>query len=98
MEFLRKHCNVNRNRGPFHFRAPSKIFWRTVRGMLPHKTHRGKDALNRLKCFEGIPAPYDKQQRKVVPSALRELKLKPRRTVSRIKIKIIINNRDLVGL
>lgn len=33
MSFLRKRCNVNPARGPFHFRAPSKIFWKTVRGM-----------------------------------------------------------------
>jgi large subunit ribosomal protein L13Ae len=50
--------------------------------MIPHKTKRGKEALERLKCFEGIPAPYDKQKRVVVPSALRVLKLKPRRTVN----------------
>lgn len=30
--FLRKRMNTNPNRGPFHFRAPSRIFWRTVRG------------------------------------------------------------------
>ena len=36
------------SRGPFHFRAPSKIFWRTVRGMLPHKTAKGAAALGRL--------------------------------------------------
>ena len=35
--------------GPFHLRAPSRIFWRTVRGMLPHKTKRGAEGLNRLK-------------------------------------------------
>lgn len=34
MSFLRKRCNVNPARGPFHFRAPSKIFWKTVRGKL----------------------------------------------------------------
>lgn len=32
MSFLRKRCNVNPARGPFHFRAPSKILWKTVRG------------------------------------------------------------------
>lgn len=34
MSFLRKRCNVNPARGPFHFRAPSKILWKTVRGNL----------------------------------------------------------------
>lgn len=73
--------------GPFHFRAPSKIFWRTVRGMIPHKTARGAAALERLKTFEGVPPPYDHQKRVVVPQALRVLRLKPGRkycTVGRL--------------
>lgn len=32
MAFLRKRCNVNPARGPFHYRAPSKILWKTIRG------------------------------------------------------------------
>lgn len=79
LKFLRRRCNVKPARGPFHLRAPSRIFWRTVRGMLPHKTKRGMEALNRLKVFEGIPPPYDKQKRMVVPCALRVLRLKPGR-------------------
>ena len=50
---------TNHNRGPFHYKAPSRIFWRVVRGMLPHKISRGAEALNRLKVFEGVPPPYD---------------------------------------
>ena len=49
--------------------------------MIPHKTKRGSEALNRLKVFEGIPAPYDKKKRMVVPCALRVLRLKPGRKV-----------------
>lgn len=79
LSFLRKRCNVNPARGPYHFRAPSKILWRTVRGMLPHKTKRGSLALDRLKMFEGVPPPYDRKKRMVVPSALRVLRLNPRR-------------------
>lgn len=63
------------------------MFWRTVRGMIPHKTARGKAALERLKTFEGVPAPYDKKKRVVVPQALRVLRLKPGRkycTVGRL--------------
>merc|ERR1712024_374602 len=48
LKFLRLRCNVKPLRGPFHFRAPGKIFWRTVRGMVPHKTERGKAALKTL--------------------------------------------------
>ncbi|KAK8381320.1 hypothetical protein O3P69_018424 [Scylla paramamosain] len=79
LSFLRKRCNVNPKRGPFHFRAPAKIFQRCVRGMLPYKTKRGEEALKRLKSFEGVPPPYDKSARKVVPDALRIMRLKPGR-------------------
>lgn len=35
--------------------------------MIPHKTARGAAALERLKVFEGVPPPYDKQKKMVVP-------------------------------
>ncbi|XP_054163576.1 60S ribosomal protein L13a-like [Oppia nitens] len=79
LSFLRKKCNVNPSRGPYHYRAPGKIFWRVVRGMLPHKTKRGNKALDNLRVVEGIPPPYDKKKRMVVPSALRIVRLNPRR-------------------
>ena len=47
--------------------------------MIPHKTARGAAALERLKVFEGVPPPYDKKKRVVVPQALRVLRLKPGR-------------------
>uniref|UniRef100_A0A194AQ84 Large ribosomal subunit protein uL13 n=1 Tax=Pinctada fucata TaxID=50426 RepID=A0A194AQ84_PINFU len=77
LKYLRLRCNVKPTRGPFHFRAPSRIFYKAIRGMLPHKLTRGKEALARLKVFEGIPPPYDKQKRMVVPSALRVNRLNP---------------------
>merc|ERR1712200_77497 len=76
LDFLRKRTNTKPSHGPFHFRAPSRIFWRTVRGMIPHKTERGKDALKRLQTFEGVPPPYDKKKLMVIPSALKVLRLK----------------------
>ncbi|XP_051004450.1 60S ribosomal protein L13a isoform X3 [Acomys russatus] len=79
LAFLRKRMNTNPSRGPYHFRAPSRIFWRTVRGMLPHKTKRGQAALERLKVLDGIPPPYDKKKRMVVPAALKVVRLKPTR-------------------
>lgn len=77
--FLRKRTATNPKRGPIHFHAPSKIFWRTVRGMIPHKTARGKAAMARLKVFDGMPHPYDKVKKMVLPEALRILRLRPNR-------------------
>jgi len=73
--YRKKRMNTNPKKGPYHFTQPSRMFWRVVRGMLPHKTTRGKAAFERLKCFEGIPAPYDKVKRAVVPEALKIARL-----------------------
>lgn len=32
LKYLRLRCNVKPSRGPFHFRAPSKMFYKAVRG------------------------------------------------------------------
>merc|ERR1712039_733834 len=82
--FKRKHTNSNPRHGPFHQRAPSKILWRTIRGMVPHKTPRGAAALDRLKCFEGMPHPYDRKKRMVMPCALKVLRLRPERRFCRL--------------
>lgn len=82
--FRRKRCSTNPKYGPIHFKSPSKMFWRSVRGMIPHKRAHGAEALRRLKVFEGVPAPYDTVRKVVVPSALKVLRLKP--TSNNIKI------------
>merc|ERR1712168_1322485 len=83
-EYLRKRMNTKPSKGPYHFRCPSKCLFKVVRGMIPQKTKRGMEALNRLKVFDGIPDPYDRQKRMVIPSALRVLKLKPGRKYCQI--------------
>lgn len=77
--FMRLRHNTNPVRGPFHYRSPARIFWRTVRGMIPHKTYRGKQALARMQSFEGVPEPFDKKKRMVVPNALKVLHVKTNR-------------------
>mmetsp|Transcript_23281 Transcript_23281/g.45199 ORF Transcript_23281/g.45199 Transcript_23281/m.45199 type:complete len:196 (-) Transcript_23281:1670-2257(-) len=67
----KKRTNTNPKRGPFHFHSPSQIFWKMVRGMLPHKTKKGTSALMKLKVFEGLPDPFNRMKRFVIPTALR---------------------------
>jgi large subunit ribosomal protein L13Ae len=83
-KFLQHRGNTNPKRGPIHYRSPARILWRTIRGMMPHKKERGQAALERLKVFEGIPHPYDRMKRVVVPAALRVLRLKPGRKYCRL--------------
>merc|ERR1712226_1525196 len=94
LSFLRKRCNVNPARGPYHHRAPSRIFFRAVRGMLPHKTHRGENALHQVKPFEGIPPMYAKRRRVVVPSAMTVVCLKPGRKYQNV-VKALETKRKL---
>jgi len=83
-KFLQHRGNTNPKRGPIHYRSPARILWRTIRGMMPHKKERGQASLERLKVFEGVPHPYDKMKRVVVPAALRVLRLKPGRKFCRL--------------
>jgi len=53
--------------------------------MLPHKTSRGAHALARLQTYEGVPPPYDRRKRVVVPQALRVLRLAPGRSFCLLK-------------
>merc|ERR1712232_386395 len=75
-QFRRKKMNTNPTKGPFHFKSPARMVWRTVRGMLQHWSKRGEEALKLLSTFEGIPAPFDKKKRVVVPLALRPVRIK----------------------
>mmetsp|Transcript_13975 Transcript_13975/g.30128 ORF Transcript_13975/g.30128 Transcript_13975/m.30128 type:complete len:209 (+) Transcript_13975:38-664(+) len=84
-QFRNKRMNTNPRRGPFHFKSPARIVWRTIRGMVHQKTARGQAAIGRLSTFEGVPHPYDKMKRQVIPSALRVLRLKPNRKYTVVK-------------
>merc|ERR1712002_1042409 len=55
LDFLRKRTRTNPKKGPIHFRSPAKMVWRVIRGMLPHKLERGKQAMDRLKVVELKP-------------------------------------------
>lgn len=68
--------------------------------MIPHKTARGAAALERLKVFEGVPPPYDKMKKMVVPQALRVLRLQPGRkycTVGRLSHEVGWKYQDVVA-
>merc|ERR1711977_322526 len=79
LEYLRKRHLTKPSRGPFHGRAPTKMLRHVIRGMLPHKTKRGQRAFDNLKTFDGVPPPYDKCKRLLIPGAFRQIKLKPNR-------------------
>ncbi len=42
-------------KGPFLPRMPDRFVRRVIRGMLPYKKPRGRDAYKRIMCYVGVP-------------------------------------------
>ncbi|MFC2154225.1 50S ribosomal protein L13 [Candidatus Altiarchaeota archaeon] len=45
----------NYRKGPFHQRRPDRFVRRTIRGMLPFKQERGRQAMKKIQVYMGIP-------------------------------------------
>jgi large subunit ribosomal protein L13 len=54
---FRKRTEVGSDQGPFYPKQPDQLFKRSVRGMLPYKKSRGREALDRIRAY--IENPYD---------------------------------------
>jgi large subunit ribosomal protein L13 len=68
-EYREKRTIGSREFGPYFPRRPERIIKRTVRGMLPYKRARGKDALSRLKVHVGVPAELRDSEMTVLEEA-----------------------------
>src|SRR5713101_1080100 len=55
---LKTRTLANQAKAPTHPRRPDNYVRRVVRGMLPWKKSRGKDAFRRVMVFMGTPADY----------------------------------------
>ena len=49
----RKRTEVGSDRGPYYPKRPDRIFKRAVRGMLPYKTDRGREAFENVRLYVG---------------------------------------------
>ncbi len=58
-----------RDRGPIHYRKPNAIVRRTIRGMLPRRKTRGRDAFRRLRVYIGVPSELEEAQRESISDA-----------------------------
>jgi large subunit ribosomal protein L13 len=55
--------------GPQFPRRPDQIVARTVRGMIPHKKMRGREAYKKLKVYIGVPPELSKEQISTIEDA-----------------------------
>jgi large subunit ribosomal protein L13 len=55
--------------GPYHRRRPDQIVRRAVRGMLPWRKTKGREAYKRLKVFIGVPDEMKNKSFETIPDA-----------------------------
>ncbi|NJE27143.1 50S ribosomal protein L13 [Thermococcus sp. MV5] len=60
---------TNPRKGPFYPKRSDEIVRRTVRGMLPWKTDRGRKAFKRLKVYVGIPKEFEGRELETISEA-----------------------------
>ena len=59
-----------RTMGPKYPRRPDDIFRRTVRGMIPYKQSKGREAFKTLKVYVGIPNEFEGQETVQLPETM----------------------------
>lgn len=75
----------NYTRGPFHYKRPDKYVRRSIRGMLPWKNPRGKEAFKRIHVYIGVPEEELKKLGAPMPKEASPLKkLRRKSTVGEI--------------
>jgi large subunit ribosomal protein L13 len=55
--------------GPYRSRRPDLFLKRTIRGMLPHKQPKGREALKLLRCHIGIPSGLKDKKSETIKQA-----------------------------
>jgi large subunit ribosomal protein L13 len=95
--YLEKYERGSKEKGPYYPRHPERIFKRTVRGMLPWKSKRGREAYRNLKVFIGIPDELKEREREVVEEALLEKISKTEKYVTVGEVSQFLGYRIEVG-
>jgi large subunit ribosomal protein L13 len=59
-------------KGPFYPKSPERIVKRAIRGMLPYKQERGRQALSRVKCYISKPEELKTDEMISIPGASKD--------------------------
>lgn len=49
--------------GPHYPKSPERIMKRTIRGMLPYKQGKGREAFKRILCYNKVPVELEKSEK-----------------------------------
>ena len=87
-DYKAKKDRGSKEQGPYYPKMPDRIVTRTVRGMLPYKQAKGRDAFSRLKVYLGIPEDYESGDRVKVEEASAERLSRKYVTVGEVSEKL----------
>jgi large subunit ribosomal protein L13 len=62
LSVYRKRVDVGSDRGPYYPKRPDRIFKRAIRGMVPYKTPRGREAFENVRTYVGNPYADDESR------------------------------------
>lgn len=68
-DYARRNAQGTHTTGPYLPKTPFKFVKRTVRGMLPFKNTRGKEAYKRILCFNNVPAEFKELKLETIKEA-----------------------------
>ena len=68
-EYKEQRDKGSTEHGPYFPTRPDRILKRTVRGMLPYKRMRGRDAMARLRVYMGTPTEFAGIKTDTIPEA-----------------------------
>ncbi|MBI2658169.1 50S ribosomal protein L13 [Candidatus Woesearchaeota archaeon] len=68
-EYIRRIDRKAPGKGPYLYRRPDMFVKRTIRGMLPFKRARGREAFKNIKCHIGVPDSLKNEKPAKVESA-----------------------------
>ena len=87
-EYNRQVNRGTKEKGPYYPKRPDQILKRTIRGMLPYKKPKGKQAYKRLKVFVGAPEKFGGQTMETLAEANAEKLTCPYFTVAELAKEI----------
>ena len=71
MAVYRKRADIGSDSGPYYPKRPDGIMKRAIRGMVPYKTVRGREAFENVRVYVG--APFDEEGEVVEGTSLDRL-------------------------
>lgn len=75
-------------KGPNHPRRPDRIVRRTIRGMIPYRKPKGRQAFKRLMVYLGVPKEFEGKETKTILEARAEKLKSPYITVGELAKEI----------